>query len=93
MEVFNCLKLEKTIEESKSDTLIIQWNLDDSHIAVGCSDGILRLYTSNTGKVVRNLILRSSGDSESITSLRWRPSQSKTQNVLFGTTNNGTISQ
>ena len=92
MEFQNCLNLERRTEEKLADTLAIQYNFDDTHIAVACSDGMVRIYASNTGRNIRNLNCRISGESHSVTSIRWRPSNGKTQNVLFATTDNGCIS-
>ena len=92
METETTLLISKSIEERQADTLSVQFNFDDTHLAVGCSDGMVRIYSSSSGANTRNLNCRVSGDSPGVTSLHWRPSHGKTENVLFATTGDGSIS-
>lgn len=90
MEGQDFFTLEKNIIEPNADTLSVQFNLDDTHLAVGCSDSFVRIY-SVTGHNIRNLNCKATGESPSITSIRWRPSKGMTQNVLFATTGDGNV--
>ena len=92
MDTPRILSVSKSIEERQADTLSVQFNYDDTHLAVGCSDGMVRVYSSSSGSNIRNLNCKATGDSPGVTSLRWRPSHGKTQNVLFATTGDGCIS-
>ena len=86
------IRLNKSIEERPSDTLNIQMNLDDTHFAVGCSDGMVRIYAASSCHLTRTLNCRMTTLTPAVTSTRWRPSKSSTQNILFATTGDGFIS-
>ena len=91
MEPKFSIQLDKSAEERLSDTLNIQINSDDTHFAVGCSDGQVRLYTVSTCHLVRTLNCRVSTETPAVTSVRWRPSRGGTQNVLISTTGDGSV--
>lgn len=86
------ISLSKSVEERPADTLNVQMNLDDTHFAVGCSDGMVRLYASSSCHLIRSLNCRMTTETPAVTSIRWRPSKSSTKNVLFATTGDGFIS-
>lgn len=86
------LRLESSAEEKHADTLSIQYNFDDTHFAVGCSDGFVRVFASHTCHVIRNLNCRMTSEAQSVTSVKWRPTHGNTQNVLVATTGDGYIS-
>jgi WD40 repeat protein len=92
MEKKLSVHLDKSSEERLSDTLNVQVNNDDTHFAVGCADGQVRLYTLSTCHLVRTLNCRVNTETPAVTSVRWRPSRGGTQNVLIATTGDGSVS-
>ncbi|OMJ83341.1 hypothetical protein SteCoe_15740 [Stentor coeruleus] len=85
------IQIERILTEENTEIMSVRWNQDDSMIAIGCSDGYIKVY-SDVG-LVRALHCQKSGESMPVTSIRWKPPTGKTKNVLLATTCDGGIFQ
>ena len=93
MESARILELEKSVTESDAEVFSIRWSPDDSHIAAGCSDGTVKVYSAISGALIRSMNCKLSPDVYPVTSIRWRPDKAigKTKNVLLATTCDGGV--
>lgn len=93
MEPVRNLELENSFPNCESEIFSIRWSPDDSHIAAGCSDGTVKIYSSIYGTLIRSLNCKLSADVYPVTSVRWRPDKAigKTKNVLLVITCDGGI--
>jgi COMPASS component SWD3 len=91
METNRVLELEKSVTESDAEIFSIRWSPDDSHIAAGCSDGTVKVYSAISGALIRSMNCKMTADVYPVTSIRWRPDRasSKTKNVLLAITCDG----
>ena len=92
MEHLLRLELNAEFGDESIDKYLVRWNTDDTHIAVACSDGSVKIYT-RSGQLVRSLNCRFSVELKSVTSISWRPhiQESKTKNILLATTADGGV--
>ena len=85
---------EKLYEDDDAEVFCVRWAPDDQLLAVGCGDGVVRIFHGTDGKLAYNLE-RDDGGSIRLpnTCLRWRPASanSKTKNVLLVANADGTI--
>ena len=82
--------IEKIIPEENIEIMTVRWNSDDSLLALGCSDGTVKIH-SDSG-LVNNLHLFR-GEGFPVTSVRWKPPTGKTKNIMLATTSNGKFFQ
>lgn len=89
----NTIALDYSTTRTNIEILSIRWSLDDSHIAAGCSDGTVKLFSGAYGTLVRSMSCKLSTETFPVTSIRWRPERSigKTRNVLLAVTCDGEI--
>ena len=78
---------------SEFEIFSVRWSPDDSHLAAGCSDGTVKLYSGKFSTIIRSMNCRLTAETYPVTSVRWRPDKgiSKTKNVLIATTCDGGI--
>lgn len=78
---------------SENEVFSLRWSPDDSHIASGCSDGTVKLYSAQFGTIIRAMNCRLTAETYPVTSIRWRPDKGigKTKNVLLATTCDGGV--
>ncbi|OMJ95265.1 hypothetical protein SteCoe_1481 [Stentor coeruleus] len=93
MEKPRNIVFEYSTPESEAQVFSVRWSPDDNHIATGCSDGNLKLYSSLSGALIRSMSCKLSPEPCPVTSVRWRPDKiiSKTRNVLLAITCDGGI--
>ena len=93
MEGERTLQLEKSVSESDAEIFCIRWSPDDNHIATGCSDGTVKVYSSLLGVFIRSMSCKLSAEVYPVTSIRWRPDKAagKTKNVLLAITCDGGV--
>jgi WD40 repeat protein len=66
--------------------MTVRFDEEDTMAAVGCSDGIIRIYNLNTSNKLIELSTNTGHDKVACTTLRWLPS-----NESLGVTSNSTI--
>jgi WD40 repeat protein len=84
------IQIEKIIPEDNLEIMTLQWNSDDSLLALGCSDGTVKIH-SESGLLNTLHLFR--GDGFPVTSVRWKPPVGKTRNILLVTTSDGRFFQ
>lgn len=84
---------EYSTGENEAEIFSLRWSSDDSHIATGCSDGNIKLYSAPYGTFIRSMNCKLTPETYPVTSVRWRPDKglNKTKNVLLATTCDGGI--
>ena len=85
------LQIDRVLTEENLEIMSVRWSPDDSMLAVGCSDGSIKIY-SEAG-LIRTLLCQRGGETMPITSIRWKPATGKTKNVLLSTNCDGGIFQ
>lgn len=78
-----------TVQTGEVELLSTKWNPEEVSIAVGCSDGNARVYSAD-GSLI-NTLLCHEGIYYPVTSVRWKPGNTKTKNILLGATCEGRI--
>ena len=93
MEPTRILELEKSSPESEAEIFSIRWSPDDNHIAAGCSDGTVKIFSSIYGTLIRSLNCKLTPETYPVTSVRWRPDKAigKTKNVVLAVTCDGGV--
>lgn len=93
MEPTHSLSQFLSTPPSENEVFSIRWSPDDSHIASGCSDGTVKLYSAQYGTIIRSMNCRLTAETYPVTSIRWRPDKGigKTKNVLLATTCDGGV--
>jgi COMPASS component SWD3 len=66
--------------------MVVRFDEEDTMAAVGCSDGIVRVYNLNTSNKLIELSTNKGQDKVACTALRWRPA-----NESIGATSSSTI--
>jgi len=79
--------------DNDSEIFCCKFDKDDKYVACGCSDGKIKIFNLETGKMAFLLADQHSNEYEvmPITCLRWRPGDHKTQNVLVSVSADGSI--
>ena len=85
------IQIEKILSEENVEAMSVRWNLDDTLLAIGCSDGSVKIY-SDEG-FIRSMQCHIAAELMPITSIRWKPATGKTKNVLIANTCDGGIYQ
>ena len=85
------IQIERILLEENLEIMSVRWSIDDSMLAIGCSDGSIKIY-SDEG-FIRSLYCQRAAEAMPITSIRWKPASGKTKNVLLATTCDGGIFQ
>ena len=85
------VQIERIIREDYVEVMSVRWSPDDSMLAIGCSNGSVKIYAD--GGFLRSLHCQRSSETFPITSIRWKPATGKTRNVLIATTSEGSIFQ
>ena len=82
----------RTVNESSSEILSIKWSPDDLILALGCSDGRIKLYSTENYRIV-SLIEHPSSKNMPITSVCWRPGTSENgfSSILLSTCSDGWV--
>mmetsp|Transcript_66048 Transcript_66048/g.130971 ORF Transcript_66048/g.130971 Transcript_66048/m.130971 type:complete len:488 (-) Transcript_66048:197-1660(-) len=84
---------ELIYEDDDAEAFCVRWSPDDSLLACGCGDGIVRIYHGEDGRLAYNLEREGEVMRMPITCLRWRPATdgAKTKNVLLAANADGTV--
>lgn len=85
------IKVEKILNEEGVEIMSVKWSPDDSMLALGCSDGSVKIYAD--GGFLRSLHCQRSSEIFPITAVKWKPATGKTRNVLMVTTSEGSYFQ
>jgi WD40 repeat protein len=60
-----------------SDVMVARYDYQDTIIAVGSADGVIRLYNVNTLNLLLEVSTNSGNDKYPATALRWKPANSE----------------
>jgi len=84
---------ELLYEDDDAEAFCVRWSPDDSLLACGCGDGVVRIFHGDDGRLAYNLEREGNAMRMPITSLRWRPATegAKTKNVLLAANADGTV--
>lgn len=81
-------------EDDEAEVFCVRFSPDDSLVAAGCGDSVVRVFHCDDGRLAYNLE-REAADVSSrmpLTCLRWRPATgSGTKNVLLSANSDGTV--
>lgn len=83
----------ETNDENNAEIMCVRFSPDDEYIAASCSNGTIRIYNTQSGRI--ESLIHDGTSKMPISQLRWRPhtTLSKTKHVLVSTSteNNGLI--
>jgi WD40 repeat protein len=88
---------EQLYEHDDAEVFCVRWAPDDQMLAVGCGDGVIRVFHGEDGKLAYTLDREGEGNIENVrlpnTCLRWRPAteSARTKNVLLAANADGTV--
>jgi WD40 repeat protein len=93
MEAEKVLSQVHSTAPADFEVFSVRWSPDDSHLAAGCSDGTVKLYSGKFSTIIRTMNCRLKAETYPVTSVRWRPDKglAKTKNVLAAITCDGAI--
>lgn len=82
-----------TVGDGSTECFSMKFDQDDKYLAVGCGDGMTRIYNNDSGKLAYTLSTLSADDDMPITGVLWRPQSQalKTSNVLVTCSADGTL--
>lgn len=66
--------LKGVYSEDDSDVMVVRFDEEDTMVAVGCTDGMVRVYNLNTANKLIELSTNRAHEKIATTALRWRPS-------------------
>jgi WD40 repeat protein len=85
---------EMIYEDDEAEVFCVRFSPDDSLVAAGCGDSVVRVFHCDDGRLAYNLEREASDVSSRmpLTCLRWRPTTSGgTKNVLLSANSDGTV--
>ena len=84
---------ELIYEDDEAEVFCVRWSPDDALLAVGCGDGVVRVFHAADGRLAYNLEREGDVVRLPTTCLRWRPvsETTRTKNVLLAANADGTV--
>lgn len=89
--------LKGIYSEEAADVMVVRFDEEDTMAAVGCSDGIIRVYNLNTSNKLIELSTNTGHEKVACTALRWRPTNeslgANSSSTILAANGSGTLFQ